>query len=154
MKSKAEVLDKNIVTLKMNIGEKEEFKDIVDDYEKFESYTVGKLDTKDNIEKNMILLGLSRKLFTHSIPLIVAQQCYEKLLKDARILVQDTKMAAKREKAYRDLQAHVRSTVGPKGSNTSPLTLGEINSCCCWKNSGTSTASFKSSRSSAAQSCA
>ena len=90
----------NILTLKMNIGDKEEFKDIVDDYEKFESYTVGKLDTKDNIEKNMILLGLSRKLFTHSIPLIVAQQCYEKLLKDARILVQDTKMAAKREKAY------------------------------------------------------
>lgn len=90
----------NILTLKMNMEEKEEFKDIVDDYEKFESYTVGKLDTKDNIEKNMILLGLSRKLFTHSIPLIVAEQCYEKLLKDARILVQDTKMAAKREMAY------------------------------------------------------
>ena len=48
----------------------------------------------------MILLGISRKLFTHSIPLIVAEQCYEKLLKDARMLVQDTKMAAKREKAY------------------------------------------------------
>ena len=90
----------NILTLKMNIGQKEEFKDIVDDYNRFESYTVGKLDTKDNIEKNMILLGISRKLFTHSIPLIVAEQCYEKLLKDARILVQDTKMAAKREKAY------------------------------------------------------
>ena len=90
----------NILTLKMNIGQKDEFKDIVDDYERFESYTVGKLDTRDNIEKNMILLGISRKLFTHSIPLIVAEQCYEKLLKDARILVQDTKMAAKREKAY------------------------------------------------------
>lgn len=89
----------NILTLKMDRGQ-EEFKDIVDDYEKFESYTVGKLDTKDNIEKNMILLGISRKLFTHSIPLIVAEQCYEKLLKDARVLVQDTKMAAKREKAY------------------------------------------------------
>ena len=88
----------NILTLKMNIGQ-EEFKDIVDDYEKFESYTVGKLDTRDNIEKNMILLGISRKLFTHSIPLIVAEQCYEKLLKDARVLVQDTKMAAKREKS-------------------------------------------------------
>ena len=91
---------KNIVSLKIDIGEKEEVKDILDDYEKFEGYTVGKLDTKDNIEKNMLLLGISRKLFTHSIPLIVAQQCYEKLLKDARILVQDTKMAAKREKAY------------------------------------------------------
>ena len=90
----------NILTLKMQIEPKEEFKDIVDDYEKFETYTVGKLDTRDNIEKNMILLGISRTLFTHSIPLIVAEQCYEKLLKDARILVQDTKMAAKREKAY------------------------------------------------------
>ena len=89
----------NILTLKMNRGQ-EEYKDIVDDYERFESYTVGKLDTRDNIEKNMILLGISRKLFTHSIPLIVAEQCYEKLLKDARVLVQDTKMAAKREKAY------------------------------------------------------
>ena len=85
---------KNILPLKMEINPKEDFKDIIEDYEKFESYTVGKLDTKDNIEKNMILLGISRKLFTHSIPLIVAEQCYEKLLKDARILVQDTKMAA------------------------------------------------------------
>ena len=91
---------KNILPLKMEINTKDEFKDIIDDYERFESYTVGKLDTKDNIEKNMILLGISRKLFTHSIPLIVAEQCYEKLLKDARVLVQDTKMAAKREKAY------------------------------------------------------
>ena len=48
----------------------------------------------------MILLGISRKLFTHSLPLIVAEQCYEKLLKDARQLVQDTKIAAKREKIY------------------------------------------------------
>ena len=87
----------------MNVQPKEEFEDVVDDYEKFEAYTVGKLDTKDNIEKNMILLGISRKLFTHSIPLIVAEQCYEKLLKDARVLVQDTKMAIKRENAYNTL---------------------------------------------------
>ena len=39
-------------------------------------------------------------MFTHSLPLIVAIQCYEKLLKDARVLVQDTKIATKREKAY------------------------------------------------------
>ena len=70
------------------------------EYEKFESYQVGKLDTKDTIEKNTVLLGISRKLFTHSLPLIVATQCYEKLLKDARCLVQDTKIAAKREKAF------------------------------------------------------
>ena len=90
----------NILPLKMQIEEPNELKNIEDDYEKFESYTVGKLDTKDSIEKNMVLLGLSRKIFTHSIPLVVAEQCYEKLLKDARTLVQDTKMAVKRENAY------------------------------------------------------
>lgn len=90
----------NILSLKMKIGNDEEFKEILNDYNRFEGFTVGKLDTRDNIEKNMILLGISRKLFTHSIPLIVAEQCYEKLLKDARTLVQDTKMATKREKAY------------------------------------------------------
>ena len=90
----------NILSLKLDINYDENLKNITNEYEKYESYTIGKLDTKDNIEKNMILLGISRKLFTHSLPLIVAEQCYEKLLKDARTLVQDTKIAAKREKAY------------------------------------------------------
>lgn len=90
----------NIVSLKIEVGQDENIKTIVSEYEKYQSYEVGKLDTKDTIEKNMVLLGISRKLFTHSLPLIVAEQCYEKLLKDARILVQDTKMAAKRERAY------------------------------------------------------
>ena len=90
----------NILSLKIELNYDENLKDIISEYEKYETYTVGKLDTKDNIEKNMILLGISRKLFTHSLPLIVAEQCYEKLLKDARTLVQDTKIAPKREKAY------------------------------------------------------
>lgn len=90
----------NILSLKIELNYDENLKDIISEYEKYETYTVGKLDTKDNIEKNMILLGISRKLFTHSLPLIVAEQCYEKLLKDARTLVQDTKIATKREKAY------------------------------------------------------
>lgn len=90
----------NILSLKIENDKDNELQEILVDYEKYQNYTVGKLDTKDNIEKNMILLGISRKLFTHSIPLIVAEQCYEKLLKDARMLVQDTKIAAKRERAY------------------------------------------------------
>ena len=89
-----------ILSLKIQINYSENLKKVVSEYEKYESYSVGKLDTRDNIEKNMVLLGLSRKLFTHSLPLIVAEQCYEKLLKDARSLVQDTKIATKREKAY------------------------------------------------------
>ena len=90
----------NILSLKIKIGYDKNLESVVTEYEKYESYTVGKLDTRDNIEKNMVLLGISRKLFTHSLPLIVAEQCYEKLLKDARSLVQDTKIATKREKAY------------------------------------------------------
>ena len=90
----------NILSLKIDINYDENLKNVMAEYEKYESYTVGKLDTRDNIEKNMVLLGISRKLFTHSLPLIVAEQCYEKLLKDARVLVQDTKIATKREKAY------------------------------------------------------
>ena len=90
----------NILSLKIEINGDEIAKEVVNEYEKFESYTVGKLDTKDTIEKNVILLSISRKLFTHSLPLIVATQCYEKLLRDARMLVQDTKIATKRERAY------------------------------------------------------
>ena len=88
---------KNIFPLKISDSKLES---VSKDYEKYEKFSVGKLDTRDNIEKNMILLGISRNLFTHSLPLVVAEQCYMKLLKDARCLVQDTKIAAKREKAY------------------------------------------------------
>ncbi len=88
---------KNIIPLKLN---NPKFEKVAKEYEKYEKFTVGKLDAKDNIEKNMILLGISRNIFTHSLPLVVAEQCYMKLLKDARTLVQDTKIAAKREKTY------------------------------------------------------
>jgi len=90
----------NILALKIETNYDETVKNIKPEYEKYETYQVGKLDTRDNIEKNMVLLGISRKLFIHSLPLVVAEQCYEKLLKDARILVQDTKIAPKRERAY------------------------------------------------------
>ena len=91
---------KNILILKFRVNSEEQNEDVKNEYEKYESFTVGKLDQRDQIEKNMILLGISRKLFTHSLPLTVAEQCYMKLLKDARALIQDTKIATKREKAY------------------------------------------------------
>ncbi len=93
----------NILSLKLEISKDKEsskYKEIKNDYENYEAFEVGKLDQRDLIEKNMLLLGLSRKLFTHSLPLTVAEQCYMKLLNDARCLVQDTKIAARREKAY------------------------------------------------------
>jgi len=92
-----------IITLKLritNIQDNKKLQEIRNDYEEYEAFEVGKLDQRDNIEKDMLLLGISRKLFTHSLPLTVAEQCYMKLLKDARSLVQDTKISARREKAY------------------------------------------------------
>ncbi len=90
----------NILPIKLEIENNDTYKEVIQEYNKFENYTVGKLDQNELIEKRMVLISLSRKLFTHSIPLIVAEQCYIKLLKDIRSLIVDTKIAKKREKAY------------------------------------------------------
>ena len=90
----------NVLPIKFEIEKNGTYKDILDEFDNFDRFSVGKLDQNDVIEKNMILLGLSRKLFTHSLPLVVAEQCYIKLLKDARSLIVDTKILRKQEKAY------------------------------------------------------
>lgn len=90
----------NILPLKMENEPSEKYKQIIEEYEKFENYTIGKLDQNEGIEKKMVLLAISRKLFTHSLPLIVAEQCYIKLLKDVRSLIVDTRVIKKQEKAY------------------------------------------------------
>lgn len=90
----------NVLPIKLEVEGNDTYKEILEGYNNFERFSVGKLDQNDHIEKNMILLGISRKLFTHSLPLVVAEQCYIKLLKDARSLIVDTKIAKKQEKAY------------------------------------------------------
>ena len=90
----------NIFPLKIVNNDSKIYKELADEYDKYEKYSVGKLDQAEVIEKNMILLGISRKLFTHSLPLVVAEQCYIKLLKDTRALIVDTRIIKKREKAY------------------------------------------------------
>lgn len=90
-----------LLPLKMEQEEnKDTYKEILDEYDKIERLTVGKLDQNEVIEKRMVLLAISRKLFTHSLPLIVAEQCYIKLLKDVRSLIVDTRVAKKQERAY------------------------------------------------------
>ena len=85
----------NIISMKEITDE-----EIVKQCSLFETYEVGKLDQIDILDKKMILLGISRKLFVHSLPLVVAERCYIKLLKDTRALIVDTKIARKRENAY------------------------------------------------------
>jgi len=48
----------------------------------------------------MILLGISRYLFTHSLPLIAAEQCYIKLIKDTRKLLLKLEGKARKERTF------------------------------------------------------
>ena len=90
----------DILPLKIKLDTTNTYKTIISQYEKFDRLTVGKLDMKDSIEKRMILLGISRQLFTHSLPLVVAEQCYIKLLKDLRHIMVTTKVKKKSNDAY------------------------------------------------------
>lgn len=89
-----------ILPIKMEEEEANAYQEILAEYDKFEQYSVGKLDQNDAIQKKMTLLAISRKLFTHSLPLVVAEQCYIKLLRDTRSLIVDTRVVKKQEKAY------------------------------------------------------
>ena len=94
---------KNILPIKIQTDSSKKYANIIKEYEEYEKFTVGKLDEKDFLEKNMILLGLSRVLFTHSLPLVAAEQCYKKLLKDTRNLIINSKVKEKKEEAYKML---------------------------------------------------
>ena len=74
--------------------------EVNDEYEQVESFLAGKLDERDIIEKRIYLLAISRKLFTHSLPLVVAEQCYEKLLQETRNLIVREKSEQKKARAY------------------------------------------------------
>jgi len=91
---------KKILPIKIKLDGEEKYNKILEEYENYERFDVGKLDEKDFLEKNMILLGLSRNLFTHSLPLVAAEQCYKKLLKDTRLLIMKSKSEDKREATY------------------------------------------------------
>ncbi len=91
---------KNILSLKLEKDAKE-FEKIQADCDELDRFDIGKLDEQDKLEKNIILLGMSRTLFTHSLPLVAAEQCYRKLLQDARSLMVTTKQEKKQEEVYK-----------------------------------------------------
>ena len=91
----------SILPIKIKNDKDNTYKEIMEEYEKFEGFTIGKLDQKELIEKKAVLLGISRQLFTHSLPLIVAEQCYIKLLKETRDLIVDTRIKQKKMAAYK-----------------------------------------------------
>jgi len=80
----------DILPIKLKTEKEDEYKNIIKEYGRYEETIIGKLDERDEIRKKMTLLGLSRFLFTHSLPLIAAEECYAKLIEDTRgILVAD-----------------------------------------------------------------
>ena len=92
----------NILPIKLKIinDEKENLK-ISKEYTKYEEFSVGKLDEKQCLEKKMVLLGISRQLFTHSLPLIATEQCYVYLLKATRNLIVNAKTKEKQNQVYK-----------------------------------------------------
>ncbi len=92
-----------VLPYKIEINDKEEYKNIIEEHKKLErfKYEVEIKDKIKYIEKNMILLAISRDLFTHSLPLIVAEQCYIKLLKEAREAVTTAENFSRKEELYK-----------------------------------------------------
>lgn len=90
----------NILNLKMNMEESKIDKETLEQYDKYSKFLAGKPDSIDVLEKKMIILAISRKLFTHSLPLITAEQCYEQLLNEVRSELVHSKNDRKFKKAY------------------------------------------------------
>ena len=110
---KAEIYDKvfdtieeyivNILTIKMKSEEYKIDKETLEQYDKYSKFLAGKPDSIDVLEKKMIILAISRKIFTHSLPLIIAEQCYEQLLNEVRSELVHAKNDRKFKKAYKML---------------------------------------------------
>ena len=93
----------NILNLKINSEEYKVDKETLEQYDKYSKFLAGKPDSVDILEKKMIILAISRKLFTHSLPLIIAEQCYEQLLNEVRSELVHSKNDRKFKKAYKML---------------------------------------------------
>lgn len=90
----------DVLPIKIELKKEPSFKEFEEEYDRFNVFLAGKLDKRDVIEKRMLALGISRKIFTHSLPLIVAEQCYEKLLQDTRNLIVNSPNRKKQEMSY------------------------------------------------------
>lgn len=93
----------NILNLKMNLEDSKVDSETLEQYDKYSKFLAGKPDSIDVLEKKMIILAISRKLFTHSLPLITAEQCYEQLLNEVRSELVHSKNDRKYKKAYKML---------------------------------------------------
>lgn len=89
-----------ILPIKLKQTKGEQYRNMISEYEKYEDIIIGKLDERDQIKKKMIILGISRYFFTHSLPLIAAEHCYNRLLSDTRKLILQETSDLKKERTY------------------------------------------------------
>ncbi len=90
----------DILPIKISIDKKQTYKSIAEDIDKYEIVTLGKLADRDIIKKKMILLGISRSIFTHSLPLVAAEQSYIQLIKETRKLILNQKNKTQKNMAF------------------------------------------------------
>jgi len=91
------------LNLKMDLETYKVDQETLDGYDKYSKFLAGKPDSIDMLEKKLTILAISRKLFTHSLPLIIAEQCYEQLLNEVRSELVHSKNDRKFKKAYKML---------------------------------------------------
>jgi len=91
----------DILPIKISLNE--ENKKYQEDYDKYEEVSLGKLNNLEKILKNMALLGISRKFFTHSLPLSATEECYLWLEECVRNTIINETNKKKQEKEYQTL---------------------------------------------------
>lgn len=92
-----------VLIYKMENDKKEQYKDVAVYYKKLltlEKFNFSK-EQKD-IKRKTLLLNISRSLFTHSLPLVAAEKCYIRLIKDSRNLIINTEDVMEREILYKE----------------------------------------------------
>ncbi len=91
---------KEIIPLKLNQDESDLLNKIKEIFDKYESLSNKELSCKQELEKKILLLNMSRIIFTHSLPLTAAEKCYEKIIDDCRNLVKNTEDKKQKEDIY------------------------------------------------------
>ena len=86
--------------LPIKISLSEENKKYQEDYDKYQEKSIGKLNEQEKIIKKMTLLEISRKFFTHSLPLGATENCYNWLLDNIRLSIVNETNKKKQENMY------------------------------------------------------
>lgn len=91
---------RNIISLKIKNDSQNSFDRIQKDYEEYEKFDVGKLKQKEEIEKKIIMLNISRVVFTHSLPLVASEKCYQRLIYENRLAIINEENYKRKEELY------------------------------------------------------